>query len=173
MNFTKAESLQSIEAAMRTLKLGGLAKEWRNVEYHDSEQYMRELLEIEVKEREANRMTRMIKQAGFRVMKTLDDFVWKPGIEVPASITREEIESAAFVAEKENLVLMGVNGFVWYRQNALSNSYCSKPLQTRSSCSLLHSYRPCQYTHSKTSARYVSQLYDIFAKSGAFRYWTK
>jgi len=110
MNFTKAESLQSIEATMRTLKLGGLAKEWRNVEYRDSEQYMRELLEIEVKEREANRMTRMIKQAGFRVMKTLDDFVWKSGIEVPASITREEIESAAFVTEKENLVLMGSCG---------------------------------------------------------------
>jgi len=110
MNFTKAESLQSIEATMRTLKLGGLAKEWRNVEYRDSEQYMRELLEIEVKEREANRMTRMIKQTGFRVMKTLDDFVWKSGIEVPASITREEIESAAFVTEKENLVLMGSCG---------------------------------------------------------------
>ena len=110
MNYTKAENLQSIEATMRTLKLGGLAKEWRNVEYRDSEQYMRELLEIEVKEREANRMTRMIKQAGFRVMKTLDDFVWKPGIEVPPSITREEIESAAFVVEKENLVLMGSCG---------------------------------------------------------------
>jgi DNA replication protein DnaC len=107
MNFTKAESLPSIEQTMRSLKLGGLAKDWRNVTYRDNEQYMRDLLEIEVREREANRMSRMVKQAGFRVIKTLDSFVWKPGIEVPATITREEIESAAFVKEKENLVLMG------------------------------------------------------------------
>jgi DNA replication protein DnaC len=100
----------SIEQTMRTLKLGGLAKEWRNVEYHDPEQYMRDLLEIEVREREANRMTRMIKQAGFRVIKTLDSFVWKPGIEIPTSIDREEIETATFVKEKENLVLMGAVG---------------------------------------------------------------
>lgn len=110
MNYTKAESLQSIEQTMKTLKLGGLAKEWRSVAYHDPEQYMRALLDIEVQEREANRMTRMIKQAGFRVMKTLDRFAWKPGIEIPSSITREEIETAAFVREKENLILMGAVG---------------------------------------------------------------
>ena len=102
--------IESIEQAMRTLKLGGLAKEWRNVEYRDAEQYMRDLLEIEVREREANRMARMIKQAGFRVIKTLDSFVWKPGIEIPSTITREGIETAAFVADKENLVLMGAVG---------------------------------------------------------------
>jgi len=110
MNYTKAESLQSIEQTMKTLKLSGLAKEWRNVPYRDPEQYMRELLDIEVKEREANRMARMIKQAGFRVMKTLDSFVWKPGIEIPNTITREEIEAASFVPYKENLVLMGAVG---------------------------------------------------------------
>jgi DNA replication protein DnaC len=110
MNTTKAENLQSIEQTMRTLKLGGLAKEWRDVPYHDSEQYMRDLLDIEVREREANRMGRMIKHAGFRVLKTLDNFIWKPTIEIPASITREEIEAAAFVAKKENLVLMGAVG---------------------------------------------------------------
>lgn len=107
MNYTKAESLPDIEQTMRSLKLGGLAKEWRNVAYRDNEQYLCDLLDIEVREREANRMTRMIKQAGFRVIKTLDSFVWKPGIEIPVTITREEIESASFVKGKENLVLMG------------------------------------------------------------------
>jgi len=110
MNYTKAESLPSIEQTMRTLKLGGLAKEWRSVTFVEPEQYMRALLDIEVREREANRMTRMIKQAGFRVIKTLDSFIWKPGIELPGSITREEIQAASFVAEKENLVLMGAVG---------------------------------------------------------------
>jgi len=110
MNYTKAESLQSIEQTMRTLKLGGLAKEWRSVPFHDAEQFMRDLLDIEVREREANRMARMIKQAGFRVLKTLDSFVWKPGIEIPSTITREEMETASFVRDKENLVMMGAVG---------------------------------------------------------------
>ena len=110
MNYTKAENLPSIEQTMRTLKLSGLAKDWRNVAYRDPEQYLRELLEIEIREREANRMARMIKQAGFRVLKSLDSFVWKSGIELPATITREEIEAASFVKEKENLVLMGAVG---------------------------------------------------------------
>jgi len=110
MSYTRAENPPSIEQTMRTLKLSGLAKDWRSVEYHNPEQYMRDLLEIEMREREANRMTRMIKQAGFRVLKSLDSFVWKPGIEIPATITRDEIEAASFVKEKENLVLMGTVG---------------------------------------------------------------
>ena len=110
MNYTKAENLQSIEQTMRTLKLGGLAKEWRSVSHQDNEQYLRELLDIEVREREANRMARMVKQAGFRVIKTLDDFVWKPTIEIPATITRENIKAATFIGGRENLVLMGVSG---------------------------------------------------------------
>ena len=97
MSYIKSESLPSIEQTMRSLKLSGMAKDWRNVEYRNNEQYMRELLDVEVREREANRMARMIKKAGFRVLKTLDSFVWKPGIEVPHTITREELEAASFV----------------------------------------------------------------------------
>lgn len=102
--------IEKIEQTMKTLKLGGLAKEWRNVEYQNTQQYVRDLLEIELKEREANRINRMVKQAGFRVLKTLDSFIWKSGIEIPTSITREEIESASFVTERENLVLLGAVG---------------------------------------------------------------
>ena len=37
MNYTKAESLPSIVATMRTLKLGGRAKEWRDFTYQDND----------------------------------------------------------------------------------------------------------------------------------------
>jgi DNA replication protein DnaC len=132
MNRTKAESPQSIEQTMRTLKPGGMAKEWRNIVYRDNEQYMRELPDIEVKEREANRMARMIKQANFRVIKTLDDFVRKPAIEVPSTITREEIEAADFVKNKENLVLMGVQGTgKTHLATAIAMSLCEKGRHVR------------------------------------------
>jgi hypothetical protein len=89
MNYTKSESLPSIEQTMRTLKSGGLAKECRSAACRDNEQYMRELPDIEAHEREANRMARMVKQAGFRVIEAPDGFVWKPGFEIPADIARE------------------------------------------------------------------------------------
>ena len=110
MNYTKAEVMDSIEQTMRTLKLGGLAKEWRSIEYLEPEQYMRDLLEIEVREREANRMARMVKTAGFHVLKTMDSFVWKPTVSIPQGITKEEIENAEFVARKENLIFIGTVG---------------------------------------------------------------
>ena len=36
---------EQIEQYMRTLKLGGMAREWRSVEFQSKEQYVRELLE--------------------------------------------------------------------------------------------------------------------------------
>ena len=132
MNYTVAENCRSIEQTMRTLKLGGLAKEWRNVGYRDNEQYMRDLLEIEVREREANRVSRMVKLAGFRVIKTLDSFAWKPDVQIPPTITREEIEAASFVKKKENLVLMGAVGTgKTHLATAIALSLCEKGRHVR------------------------------------------
>ena len=55
---------EKIEQYMRQLKLGGLAKEWKSVEYTDKEQYLTDLLELELREREANRINRLVKTAG-------------------------------------------------------------------------------------------------------------
>lgn len=102
--------MADIEQMMRTLKLGGLAKDWREVEYHDTEQYVTDLLQIELHEREVNRINRMVKTAGFHVIKTLDDFVWKPEIGLPAGLTREYMENLDFITAKENLIFMGAVG---------------------------------------------------------------
>lgn len=102
--------IESIEQAMRTLKLGGMAREWRSVSYENPEQYVTELLKLELKEREANRINRMVKTAGFRVMKTLDDFVWNAGIELPAGLTQEYMVDLSFLPRKENLIFMGSVG---------------------------------------------------------------
>lgn len=92
------------------LKLGGLAKEWRSVTFQSTEQYVAALLELELKERETNRMNRMVKTAGFRVIKTLEDFTWKPDIAIPHGITREEMENFSFLERHENLIFMGAVG---------------------------------------------------------------
>jgi hypothetical protein len=78
---------EEIELMMRQVKLGGMAKEWRSVQFVNTEQYVTDLLKLELKEREANRINRMVKTAGFRVLKTLDDFVWTSAIELPSGLT--------------------------------------------------------------------------------------
>ena len=101
---------EQIEQYMRTLKLGGMAREWRSVEFQSKEQYIRELLELELREREANRINRMVKTAGFQVIKTLDDFVWNQGIELPVGLTREYMEGLQFLKPRENLIFLGSVG---------------------------------------------------------------
>lgn len=95
---------------MRTLKLGGLAKDWQTVKYENTEQYIRELLELELKEREVNRINRMVKIAGFRVIKTLEDFVWSNNIQIPQGLTEDDMEHYRFIDKKENLIFMGAVG---------------------------------------------------------------
>lgn len=99
-----------IEQYMRTLKLGGLAKEWRSVTYHDPEQYVRELLELELRERDSNRINRMIKIAGFQVIKTLEEFVWNQNIELPSGLTQDYMVDLQFLKPKENLIFLGSVG---------------------------------------------------------------
>lgn len=101
---------EQIELMMRQLKLGGLAKGWRSVPFSDPEQYVTDLLKLELQEREANRINRMVKTAGFRVLKTLDEFVWTPAIELPHGLTQEYMEDLQFLAPKENLIFMGAVG---------------------------------------------------------------
>lgn len=99
-----------IEQSMRMLKLGGMAKGWRDVQYENTEQYVTDLLSLELQERETNRINRMVKTAGFHVIKTLDDFIWSNAIELPKNLTREYMEGLAFLPQHENLIFMGAVG---------------------------------------------------------------
>lgn len=101
---------EPIEQMMRQVKLGGMAKGWRSVSFTNPEQYVTDLLKLELQEREANRINRMVKTAGFRVMKTLDEFVWNSAIELPHGLTQRYMEELHFLAPRENLIFMGAVG---------------------------------------------------------------
>ena len=101
---------EQIELMMRQGKLGGMAKEWRSVQFESPEQYLTDLLKLELREREANRINRMVKTAGFRVLKTLDDFVWGSAIQLPSGLSAAYMEELGFLPPKENLIFMGTVG---------------------------------------------------------------
>lgn len=99
-----------IERYMKALKLGGLAKQWRTIEYRDTDQYVEALLKLELREREVNRINRLVKTAGFRVIKTLEDFVWTGGIAIPQGIDREQMKDLSFLDRQENILCLGAVG---------------------------------------------------------------
>lgn len=122
----------TIEAGMRKLKLGGLARDWRSVPFENTEQYVAALLDLELKEREVNRINRMVRIAGFNVMKTLDDFVWSKVIELPNGLTREYMEELYFIPKKENLIFLGSVGTgKTHLATAIALKACEQGKQTR------------------------------------------
>lgn len=99
-----------IETMMRELKLSGLALHWREVPYENTEQYVHALMQLELTEKKAARTNRLISAAGFNVLKTLDDFTWHSGIQLPAGLSRTDIEELSFLTTHDNLILLGSVG---------------------------------------------------------------
>lgn len=100
----------TIEQMMRKAKLGGMAKGWRSVPYENNEQYVEALLKLELQERETNRINRMVRSAGFRVVKTLDDFQWNSSIELPCGLSPGYMTGLEFLKNRENLIFIGTVG---------------------------------------------------------------
>lgn len=101
---------ESLELLLRKLRLSSLADSWQTIPFSSPEQYLRELLETELRNREANRINRLVSAAGFRVLKTLEDFTWTSAIELPKGLSRTDIEALEFLPKKENLVFLGTVG---------------------------------------------------------------
>lgn len=60
-----------IEQLCKQLKIGGIARNWKDVEFKTKEQYIYDLLTIEVREREVNKINRKVKSAGFKGYKNI------------------------------------------------------------------------------------------------------
>ncbi len=82
---------------------------YQGIEAQSHEEFLLKLLELELLNRELTRKNRCLKQAGFDVMKTFQDYSFDQ-IAIPAGITLDEIKNASFIEKKENLILYGPVG---------------------------------------------------------------
>lgn len=82
---------------------------YQGIEAQSHEEFLLKLLELELLNRELTRKNRCLKQAGFDVMKTFQDYSFDQ-IAIPAGITLDEIKDASFIEKKENLILYGPVG---------------------------------------------------------------
>lgn len=99
-----------IRAHCNRLKLGTrIYENYRSIEARTHEEFLERLLAMEVEAREINRKTRYTKTAGFDVIKTFEDYAFDD-IQLPTSISVDDIRQAAFIEHKENLILYGAVG---------------------------------------------------------------
>ena len=116
-----------IERYCKKLKLCGLYKGYKDIEFKDKEQFIHDLLRIEIEEREINKVNRAIKSAGFKVPKTLADFTFTSNIDIPDTTNIERTKNLEFLERKENLIFLGSVGTgKTHLATALSLEACTK-----------------------------------------------
>jgi DNA replication protein DnaC len=96
-----------IESCCKQLKIGStFYKGYKDIKADTHEQFLLELLQRELGNREIVRKNRLLKTANFDVVKTFQDYTWDQ-IQIPASISIEDIKTVNFVGQKTNLILYG------------------------------------------------------------------
>lgn len=91
----------------KQLRLGNsIVQNYPDIIANTHEEFLAKLLEMELKEREVARKNRYLRQANFDVLKTFQGYDFDD-IEIPASISIEELKAAAFIEKQENLILFG------------------------------------------------------------------
>ena len=95
------------------------------------EQFLHQVLSEEVSRRERNKRARLLKRAGFPVLKSFSEYEFS-GIRLPPDLTKDELLSCRFIAEKQNLVLYGgVGTGKTHMSLALGIAACEMGLKVR------------------------------------------
>jgi len=96
-----------IEACCKQLKIGStFYKGYKDIRAETHEQFLLELLKRELENREIVRKNRLLKTANFDVIKTFQGYTWDK-IQIPPSVSTEDIKAVKFVEQKANLILYG------------------------------------------------------------------
>lgn len=101
--------MSKLTTICRQLKLGNLEELAEQVEFHNEKQYLADVLELALKQREARRIQRLIRQARFPAVKTFDGYQFDP-ITFPRGFTKEQLMSLEFIERKENVLCIGAVG---------------------------------------------------------------
>lgn len=99
-----------IQQYCKKLRLGSnIYKNYSSIEANTNAEFLLELLRREIEHREISRKNRNLKNAGFDVLKTFDNYSFE-NIQIPQSLNVEKLKEADFLNRKENLILYGPSG---------------------------------------------------------------
>jgi DNA replication protein DnaC len=101
---------QLIRDLCKQLRLGShIAEAYTEIQAKTHEEFLLNVLTEAVRDRELQRRNRYIRQAGFDLMKSFEDFDFS-NVTLPANTTAETLRSCNFVRNKQNLILYGRPG---------------------------------------------------------------
>ena len=99
-----------IKACCKKLKIGqGFYGGYKDIQTETHEEFLLELLQRELRNREITRKKRLLKTANFDVVKTFENYSFGE-IQIPPSLSVEELKEGSFIERKENLILFGPVG---------------------------------------------------------------
>lgn len=94
----------------KTLHLAYIVENFNEVAFETKEQFLRDVLTLEVNSRQTTKISRLIKKAKFRELKWLKNYDWNEQLHLPTTTSKEEICDLRFLKEKQNLLLLGSPG---------------------------------------------------------------
>lgn len=99
-----------IQDYCKRLRLTYVRDMYHEIEAETHEEFLLKVLEAEVTSRQAARVQRLIKKAGFSQYKTFEDYDSSLALTLPPSITMEELRDLTFLNKKENVMMVGAVG---------------------------------------------------------------
>ncbi|GAV25445.1 ATP-binding protein [Carboxydothermus islandicus] len=100
---------QTVNQLCKQLKLGYISNNYHKVHFTTPEQYLAELLQIELTGRKQSKIKRLIKKAGFPNIKTLENYSFS-NINFPQTISIEELTELTFIEKQQNIIMLGEVG---------------------------------------------------------------
>lgn len=123
---------ETIEALCQELRLGHVAQLMDTIDAPTKEEWLRQLLKLEVEAKETRRIDRLISQAKFTNSKALDTYQWHPHIRLPDCDTKEQLVSLQFIHERQNIVCIGAPGTgKTHLATGLGRKACQAGIETR------------------------------------------
>lgn len=142
----------------KILKLGqSIVHRYSGIEADSHEEFLAKLLQGEVERRQRDRVNRLIREAGFDVVKTFAGYRFDR-IEIPHGLTVEGLTRASFVKEKENLICFGPVG--------TGKTHCA----TAVGVEVCHQGKRVRY---ERTAHLVNQLVDAKARGTLTHFFKK
>lgn len=119
---------RDIKEICKALHLAYIADRFEEVPYETKEQFLRDVLALEVSSRQEAKRSKLIKKAKFRELKWLKDYEWSDHIHWPSTTTKEELcDLVVFGAETERIAF----GIARNRENPFSHGFRIEGMRER------------------------------------------
>ncbi|MED4080016.1 IS21-like element helper ATPase IstB [Halalkalibacterium halodurans] len=124
--------VKNLKEICKTLHLSNITDRYEEIPYESKDQFLYDVLSLEVSSRQTNKIARLIKKAKFRELKWLKDYKWSEQIHLPTTTTKDEIIDLKFLLNKQNLLLLGASGTgKTHLSTALGLKACEKGYEVR------------------------------------------